>query len=305
MRLSIITINRNNADGLRRTLESTFDAQSGFDDWEQIVVDGASTDGSVAVLDKWKDSPHLGWHVSEPDTGIYNAMNKGASPARGDYLLFLNSGDELLPDVLAKVFSRNVTADIAYGGLLFHSRGIDHPFSYPPPEQITPTHFLFSVLPHPASIISRRFFEKMGGYDESYRIVADHKFFLDSVWKGNATLEQIDFPVSRFHEDGISSRPELMELHRKERETVFLPVFGPLVAHRAALPAVLTCGLDAAVLEAARLDPALFHCLHVSSRAIVFLWKFAITRMLLRGGIWCVKISRRGLRILLHMGRRQ
>ena len=249
MKLSIVTINRNNATGLARTLASTFAGQHDFGDWEQIVVDGASTDGSFAVIDKWKDDQRLGWHVSEPDTGIYNAMNKGASHARGNYLLFLNSGDELLPDVLAKVFSRNVIADIVYGGLVFHSRGTDRPFAYPPPEQITPTHFLFSVLPHAASFISRSFFERMGGYDESYRIVADHKFFLDSVWKGNASLEQIDFPVSRFHEDGISSRPESMARHRKERETVFLPVFGPLVAQRAALPAVLTCGLDATVLE--------------------------------------------------------
>ncbi len=80
-------------------LESTFDNQSGFDDWEQIVVDGASTDGSFTVLDTWKNNQHLGWHVSEPEMGIYNAINKGAAHALRDYLLFLNMGDELLPCV--------------------------------------------------------------------------------------------------------------------------------------------------------------------------------------------------------------
>lgn len=283
MRLSIITINRNNADGLRRTLGSTFDAQSGFDDWEQIVVDGASTDGSFSVLDKWKDSPHLGWHVSEPDTGIYNAMNKGASHARGDYLLFLNSGDELLPDVLEKVFSHKLEADIVYGHLVFYASGRDAIGKYPEPRLITPAHFLFSVLPHAASFIHRTIFEEMGGYDESLRIVSDHKFFLNCIQSGHVRLAQIDLPISRFREDGISSRPETMELHRKEREHVFLPVFGPLIAKRAALPPVLTYNLDAYVLESARLSPKLARVLRVWTKGIVLLWKFKLFRFTLNG----------------------
>ena len=97
MKLSIITINRNNAEGLRKTMESVLSQT--YRDMEYIVVDGASTDQSVNVIkecvNQLKNEDRrmkLDW-MSEPDTGIYNAMNKGIKKATGEYLLFLNSGD--------------------------------------------------------------------------------------------------------------------------------------------------------------------------------------------------------------------
>ena len=100
MKLSVITINLNDAEGLQKTLRSVWERQS-FTDFEHIVIDGASTDGSVEVIKKYADK--LAYWVSEPDKGIYSAMNKGIVRARGEYLLFINSGDWLADDVLAKV----------------------------------------------------------------------------------------------------------------------------------------------------------------------------------------------------------
>ena len=99
--LSIITINKNDAKGLEKTLESIWKKQS-FKDFEHIIIDGASTDNSINIIKKY--ASHLSYWVSEPDKGIYNAMNKGIIKAKGNYLLFLNSGDWLENDILARVF---------------------------------------------------------------------------------------------------------------------------------------------------------------------------------------------------------
>ena len=87
--ISVVTINRNNAEGLRHTLSSV--AEQSFANYEHLVIDGESNDNSTSVIAEFRG--RLAYSVSEPDTGIYNAMNKGILRAQGRYLLFLNSGD--------------------------------------------------------------------------------------------------------------------------------------------------------------------------------------------------------------------
>ena len=99
-KLSIITINYNNQSGLQRTVESIVNQT--WKEFEYIVIDGGSTDGSAAYLES--QNKIFDYWVSEKDLGIYNAMNKGIKAATGHYLLFLNSGDELLND---KVLAQN------------------------------------------------------------------------------------------------------------------------------------------------------------------------------------------------------
>ena len=112
MRLSVITINMNNRKGLERTIKSV--VCQIFADFEYIVIDGASVDGSADVIREYADKIHY-W-ISEPDTGIYNAMNKGILQAKGDYCLFLNSGDALYTTtVLEEVFNQNFSEDIIIG----------------------------------------------------------------------------------------------------------------------------------------------------------------------------------------------
>ena len=87
MKLSIITVNRNNKDGLEKTIRSVIRQTS--HDYEYIIIDGASTDGSPEIIRNYEEN--ITYWISEPDTGIYNAMNKGIRKAQGDYCLFLNS----------------------------------------------------------------------------------------------------------------------------------------------------------------------------------------------------------------------
>ena len=113
MKLSIITVNLNNRDGLQKTIDSVI-CQT-FRDFEWIVIDGGSTDGSKELIEQYAD--HFAYWVSEPDKGIYNAMNKGIKVAKGEYLQFLNSGDSLWNETtlqgVVPFFSG--TTDIFYG----------------------------------------------------------------------------------------------------------------------------------------------------------------------------------------------
>ena len=121
MKLSIITINYNNAAGLKKTLDSV--ASQTYTDFEHIIVDGASTDGSVDEIIAYSQSPIANRHkitwISEPDTGIYNAMNKGVLMAEGEYTLMLNSGDYLVDDhVIENVLPLLDGTDIIQGNTI-------------------------------------------------------------------------------------------------------------------------------------------------------------------------------------------
>lgn len=109
MKLSIITVKLNNRDGLKRTIDSV--VSQTFTDYEWIVIDGGSTDGSRELIEQYQD--HFAYWCSEPDKGIYNAMNKGIAHAKGEWLQFLNSGDVLYSNnTLASVFSSKYDADV-------------------------------------------------------------------------------------------------------------------------------------------------------------------------------------------------
>ena len=115
MRLSIITVNYNNKDGLQKTIDSVISQT--FKDFEWIVIDGGSTDGSRELIEKNKN--YFSFWCSEHDKGVYNAMNKGIVHAKGEYLNFMNSGDCFVSNkVLEKIFSNDYTNDILYGNVV-------------------------------------------------------------------------------------------------------------------------------------------------------------------------------------------
>ena len=129
MILSIITINRNNAAGLEKTMRSVASQIGG--DFEYVVIDGASTDGSVEVIHSCEATfgERMKW-ISEPDKGIYNAMNKGIGMATGDYLQFLNSGDTLVSDDVTKRMTEALKSK-AYPSLLYGNMLKDMPGGKP------------------------------------------------------------------------------------------------------------------------------------------------------------------------------
>ena len=209
MKLSIITINRNDATGLERTLRSV--VSQTFADFEYIVIDGASGDNSVEVIKKY--AAHITFWISEPDSGIYNAMNKGIKKARGDYCLFLNSGDKLNnSDSLSKVFALEPVKDIVYGDQEITDGKNTGMGKFP--DTLTPSYLFLDTLPHSSTFIKRTLLIDLDMYDESKKISADHDFFLRAIVGHGASYQQIPVLVSTFYTDGISSDP----LNRKKME---------------------------------------------------------------------------------------
>lgn len=201
MRLSIITINYNNRDGLLKTIESVISQT--FKDYEWIVIDGGSTDGSRELIERYAD--HFSYWVSEPDKGVYNAMNKGIKVARGEYLLFLNSGDWLADnEVLSSVFIIPHSADILYGYMVLGSKEgpvIQEAMMKP---QLYWYDFLGNTLPHQSSFIAKRLFDNYGLYDETYRIVSDNKFFIRAIVWEKSSYEFIPQIITVYEGGGIS-----------------------------------------------------------------------------------------------------
>ena len=199
MLYSIITINFNNCDGLRRTIESVVNQTNA--DYEYIVIDGGSTDGSVDVIQKYSD--RISYWVSEKDDGIYNAMNKGVRHAHGDYCLFLNSGDSFYDKhVLNKNLLSDNKSDIVVGRLVSDSDGMEL-FS-PPSDDISMYYFYTSTLPHQASFIKTKLL-KQYPYDESLKIVSDWKFFVETIIFHHCKVGFIDVPIAKFDMTGIST----------------------------------------------------------------------------------------------------
>ena len=156
--LSIITINRNNANGLKRTIESVI-AQT-FKDFEWIVIDGASTDESIDVIKKYAE--HFTYWISEKDSGVYDAMNKGIQKAHGKYLLFMNSGDMLAENTSIEQMSLDKMDVDLIGGI---AKVDDTSEMITPPAALTLRHLLqYGNVSHQACIIRRELFEKIGLY---------------------------------------------------------------------------------------------------------------------------------------------
>lgn len=209
--LSIITVNLNNRDGLQKTIDSVISQT--FTDYEWIVIDGGSTDGSKELIEQYAD--RFAYWCSEPDKGIYNAMNKGIAHAKGEWLLFINSGDWLSErEVLNTVFSQQLSGDIIYGNY-YHCYGQKQvPVEYN--SELSFLTIYYTAIPHPSSFIKRTILEQRP-YNEDYIIVSDWEFFIDCALKGKK-FSHIDIFVSCYDNNGVSSsnRAKVLE----ERSTI-------------------------------------------------------------------------------------
>lgn len=263
MKLSIVTINYNNAEGLRKTLASV--ASQTYRDIEHIIVDGGSTDDSVDVIREYEQQLHLThstihilW-VYEKDKGIYNAMNKGIEIASGrrivnsfnrselvedknkvlpDYIQILNSGDILVaPDVtenminhllaLNSSLSAESSPAILYGNMIKKDYATGKVIGKSREEEYSLCNYYTGTINHDCCYIRRDLFEQYGMYDESLKIVSDWKWFLQSVGLGNVKPVYVDTDVTIFDTGGISETN--LELRENERRHVLKELLPPAV----------------------------------------------------------------------------
>lgn len=201
MKLSVITVNLNNKSGLKKTLESIISQT--FKDFEFIVIDGGSIDGSLELIQQ--NGNKISHWVSEKDKGTYHAMNKGILAANGDYCFFLNSGDYLTGNnVFEDIFNLNLNADIVCGNVLKIRKTGKYRIIVPH-EKPTLLKLCKHSLPHQASLIKRSLFHEIGLYNEAFKIVSDFDFFLKALVVYKKTYQKVNINYSYFNLEGISS----------------------------------------------------------------------------------------------------
>ena len=275
MRFSIITINYNNAEGLRKTLASI--ASQTFRDFEHIIVDGGSTDESVEIIREYvsangaqgggsqtsqksqtsrtTDCPQIRW-ISEPDKGIYNAMNKGIEIAFGKrivnsfnrseliedkntvnkmanakYLLFLNSGDCFIDDnALQMVLDSNMQEDVCYfdADFVYPNGKMEH---HQYPEELSFEFFWQDALCHQATWYRIDALRDMEGYDEKYKIIGDTAMNIDLCLIHNYTYKHYPKVLSVFDADGISISKDGINITQQEFDSYYKGKFSPALYH--------------------------------------------------------------------------
>lgn len=216
--LSIITINYNNAKGLEKTIQSVISQT--YHDFEYLVVDGDSTDGSKIMADRY--GANIDYYISEKDTGIFNAMNKGIKVSKGKYLLFLNSGDVFIDPNALRIFieHQDFQGDIIYGDYKFETGEKIYP------DNLTPLFFVRTSLPHQSTFFKREVFDKMGLYDERYKIVADRAFYIKCFLSNQFVFKHINYPLTVFDLSGVSNDPSHKEKQSLENESMFQEYYG-------------------------------------------------------------------------------
>lgn len=200
--ISIITINFNNANGLRKTLESV--RTQTCQNYEHIIIDGGSTDDSVEVIKEFLNdenyAQHISYWCSEKDNGIYNAMNKGVSHANGDYCLVLNSSDILYDDnTLQNVIPLLDGTDIVSGILVGDN------FIKKPDETFTLFSYIDSYVPHGSTFVKTSIC-KNNPYREDYKIISDYIFFYELLSQKGITYKTINNKIEYFDLSGISTQ---------------------------------------------------------------------------------------------------
>lgn len=221
-KLSVITINYNNAAGLQKTMQSVFEQT--FTDFEYIIIDGGSSDGSKKLIES--HAGKLSYWISEKDNGIYNAMNKGIKKATSSYILFLNSGDFLYSASALKTLCSHKDADIIYGDILWEVDSKTEPGFFP--DKLPFNYFIGNSLPHQATLIKKSLFDEIGLYDESQRIISDWIFFIVAICKHNYSYKHIPEVISVCERNGIScdlNNYEEIAADRKQILNKYFPAF--------------------------------------------------------------------------------
>lgn len=212
-KISVITINYNDKEGLAKTIESV--TGQSWQDFEFLVIDGNSTDGSKEVMAQYADKTD--YAISEPDTGVYHAMNKGIRAATGDFVLFMNSGDLFYNNDVLKNANALIDGNygIYYGDVIVKKPHSERHKIYP--DQLSFSYFYTGALCHQATFIKRQLFYDHFFYNEAYKIYSDGEFFIYTICKMDVPYKHIDLIVAIYDFTGISSTPKYEKLHEEER----------------------------------------------------------------------------------------
>jgi len=200
IKISIITVVFNAVSTIERTIKSVIDQN--YDNIEYIIIDGGSTDGTLEIIDKYKD--YISYFHSKKDNGIYDAMNQGINIATGDYIALLNADDWLEKDAVETV----VNALISQGNIDILHANINYvkenkKILYKP--KFGESRFFWHGMSyyHPTFFVNKEVYKKLK-YDEKYKLLSDYKFTMQCL-KNNFNFYHLDKPLVNFSADGASS----------------------------------------------------------------------------------------------------
>jgi len=201
--ISIVTVVYNGEKYLKDTIESVVRNKNNF--VEYIVIDGGSTDETIKIAMGYKSSIDI--FISEPDLGIFDAMNKGVSVANGKYVWFLNSDDFLIDGaislILEKIFNENVDLDVIYGDIISKTKTGKY-INCPTPNEILPKYFYNLPLHHPGSLVKKQLFNEFGGFNIEYKYSADYDLFL-RLMLNNARFTKVYGNLACMREGGLGT----------------------------------------------------------------------------------------------------
>jgi glycosyltransferase involved in cell wall biosynthesis len=206
MKVSIITVSYNSANHIEDAIESV--ASQDYDDIEHLIIDGSSTDGTIEILKKHEHDLAL-W-ISEPDEGIYDAMNKGISLATGDVIGILNSDDFYFND---KIISKVATAfsdpeiDAVYGDLIFvDPTDLNRTVRTYSSAKWNPTRFARGYMPaHPTFFVRRKYYKQYGLFETDYQIAADYEMLIRLLYVHQLRYKYLPITMVKMRKGGVSS----------------------------------------------------------------------------------------------------
>lgn len=205
MKISIITVVRNNKETIQSAINSVLSQT--YNNIEYIIIDGGSTDGTVDIIKEYQDKVSV--FISEPDKGIYDAMNKGIALSSGDVIGILNSDDfyidEFVIDKVAKELERNI--DCLYADLVYvRSENLNKVVRYYDSSRFTPLKFAYGWMPaHPTFFVKKDIYNKYGVFRTDLKIAADFDLMVRFLYTNKLTYSYIQEPIVKMRIGGVST----------------------------------------------------------------------------------------------------
>lgn len=226
MKISIVTVCKNAKSLISKTIESVF--SQNYRNIEYIVIDGDSTDGTLEILNKYEinaPSSVVFRKISEPDGGIYDAMNKGVHLATGNIITFLNAEDYYLDATVVSGVMKHIADypdfSIYTGGILAVSNDRKRASLFQPFSCVVDRYYFFwETLPHPATFYRKEVFERCGLFDPTFVIAGDYEHFVRCFVKYQVPLKKINEYLVWYNLDGVSTDPRNVSLSLRERDFV-------------------------------------------------------------------------------------
>ena len=201
MQISIITVVYNNVNNIEDTILNVLKVKENYKNLEYLVIDGGSSDGTVDVIQKYQSG--IDFWMSEPDEGIYDAMNKGITNANAEWIIFMNSGDLFYDNgVLNTIFDENQIerTDIIYG----KTKSKNTNRTIIPPKKVNKSYFFANTICHQSIFFNKKLFNELALYDLNYKIISDRDHLFRSC-ASNAKFKYVDTIISIWDEEGFSN----------------------------------------------------------------------------------------------------